>query len=793
MFCCDHLIKIFYSQEAEDTRFSVGCNVIAKWSDDGIWYNARIEEIKDGEYSVLFLDYGNSDIVGAGDLVLQVEDVPAGDSLDECVVPAVGKKEKRRKFAVGQEVIAKWSEDNVWYNAKILTVKEDVFQVVFTDYENEEEVVENNIVLCGADIPAEEEDFVDQYVDVKGKAKEAKTVEGEDVTRPVKEVGKAGDGQHVQEKVSVVEVKNTEPRKKEVAGLPELSANTDCFAKWSEDDVWYNAMLDAVEADGYRVTFVNYGNCDVVPRSRIVLSWHDIPEDDDVDEFVTIPAKSQVKISKDSKKDKNTKAPENTQKLPKESAPIKSEKKDAPIKVKNDAPVKPQKEDAPIKSQKETAPIKPQKKDAAIEVKKDARVKPQKKDASIEPREKSQEVSAEKKGAALVVGQSCLAKWDEDDVWYRAEVTKSTAAGVEVLFTDYGNSAVLPRQRILLGFQDIPAEDVANNMIDEHVTAPAPTEAATSVRQPPSTEEVSTPSVLPDTRSVGAVCVARWSDGVWYNAEITALSQTSATVTFIDYGNEDEVQLEDIVTDRSKIPPGQEEFIDENVVEQAGSGVQESVEVEAKEKVTARPSDLGGETLSSTDSSGIGESINTTSFFSFTEKDGAERRLSMKKRFVYGVTSPTGVTVLPGGAVAIVNRKENCVKVYNREGVPLPSPFRGHRGFDKPTDILKLSSGKIAVRDQEGIQLFSEEGDFIRHVGSEHQNKYFGLAEDDKGNIITINDCSKATGPGSMTAPGQTDVFYFNEDNLLVKHVQMVDIINAAVEQIEKEEKKVSR
>ena len=44
-----------------------------------------------------------------------------------------------------------------------------------------------------------------------------------------------------------------------------------------------------------------------------------------------------------------------------------------------------------------------------------------------------------------------------------------------------------------------------------------------------------------------------------------------------------------------------------------------------------------------------------------------------------------------------------------------------------------------------------------------------------------------------MTAPGQTDVFYFNEDNLLVKHVQMVDIINAAVEQIEKEEEKVSR
>ena len=49
---------------------------------------------------------------------------------------------------------------------------------------------------------------------------------------------------------------------------------------------------------------------------------------------------------------------------------------------------------------------------------------------------------------------------------------------------------------------------------------------------------------------------------------ITALSQdsSSATVSFVDYGNEATVDLKFIVADRSKIPPGQEDFIDENVV-----------------------------------------------------------------------------------------------------------------------------------------------------------------------------------------------------------------------------------
>ena len=101
----------------------------------------------------------------------------------------------------------------------------------------------------------------------------------------------------------------------------------------------------------------------------------------------------------------------------------------------------------------------------------------------------SEELSSEKKESIFVVGKFCLAKWDEDEVWYQVEVTGNTKDGIEVLFSDYGNSSILSPERLVLSFQDIPVEDIANNMIDEHVvaheaeTTPAPlpeTEAPTN-------------------------------------------------------------------------------------------------------------------------------------------------------------------------------------------------------------------------------------------------------------------------------------------------------------------------
>ena len=193
---------------------------------------------------------------------------------------------------------------------------------------------------------------------------------------------------------------------------------------------------------------------------------------------------------------------------------------------------------------------------------------------------------------------------------------------------------------------------------------------------------------------------------VWYNGVIIAPGQdnTSATVKFMDYGNEDRVILQDILTSSSLIPPGQEEYIDENVFNKPAVGAEKSVVPEEKERkesrvVSDQSLSLAG-SMNTTSSSGIGDSINTT-FFNFIEKNskGDFTSLTIKKKLVFKVSTPAGMCVLADGSVAIASRMSDCVKIFSRSGNPLPCPLEGHRKFEKPTNILQLSNGNIVVRD----------------------------------------------------------------------------------------------
>ena len=87
-------------------------------------------------------------------------------------------------------------------------------------------------------------------------------------------------------------------------------------------------------------------------------------------------------------------------------------------------------------------------------------------------------------------GQECVAKWSDDDVWYRAQVAEvGPDAKVLVVFTDYGNSAYVGEGEVVAGVEDIPAgeeKDVhlveASGVIDDTnlVTEKNITEAADS-------------------------------------------------------------------------------------------------------------------------------------------------------------------------------------------------------------------------------------------------------------------------------------------------------------------------
>ena len=59
-----------------------------------------------------------------------------------------------------------------------------------------------------------------------------------------------------------------------------------CVAKWSEDGVWYRAMVGKVEGEVVEVTFLDYGNTEVVAMGNIVKTRSQIPGGEDIDEFV---------------------------------------------------------------------------------------------------------------------------------------------------------------------------------------------------------------------------------------------------------------------------------------------------------------------------------------------------------------------------------------------------------------------------------------------------------------------------------------------------------------------------
>ena len=85
-----------------------------------------------------------------------------------------------------------------------------------------------------------------------------------------------------------------------------------------------------------------------------------------------------------------------------------------------------------------------------------------------------------------------------------------------------------------------------------------------------------------------------------------------------------------------------------------------------------------------------------------------------------------------------------------------------------------------------GLQLFTEQGKFVRPIGESFQNCYYGLAEDCLGNVLTINhrDAAKPCGAGTNTRLGHTDVFFINPEGVLCKQMELEDLAEREDEKV---------
>ena len=142
------------------------------------------------------------------------------------------------------------------------------------------------------------------------------------------------------------------------------------------------------------------------------------------------------------------------------------------------------------------------------------------------------------------------------------------------------------------------------------------------------------------------------------------------------------------------------------------------------------------------------------------------------KQFVISARQPVSLAIA-GNDVFVVS--QGHVLHFSKQG-----DARGHlispQPLKNPSDILCLKSGRLAVAHGDGIAIFSKEGKFLSDLGKVG-GRCYGLAEDDKGHLLTIsvNMGSKKTG---HTEPGMTDVLYIDAGkNKVVMRIELLDVI----------------
>ena len=168
------------------------------------------------------------------------------------------------------------------------------------------------------------------------------------------------------------------------------------------------------------------------------------------------------------------------------------------------------------------------------------------------------------------VGSQCVARWDEDGVWYSAQVLQHMPPNLcMVLFVNHGNCAEVEPDDMVKEMAELQTGEPIDPLLQKKAIVVEHSLGDTliqdlKVKNQPQVD--SRGDGIVDTWELGSVCIARWiDDGVWYRAKvIEALEGNCYTVCFIDYGNAAMTTCVDMVVSRKNVPEG--EVIDEHVL-----------------------------------------------------------------------------------------------------------------------------------------------------------------------------------------------------------------------------------
>jgi len=166
---------------------NVGAELLGRWSEDGEYYDCVVEEVTETGYLVLFTEYGDREELQIDDLRWydDEDEEEDGYGTDDCY-----SIESSDDIDVGAELLGKYS-DGLYYDCVVEEVTENGYIVLFTEYDEREELAREDLRWYEDEDEEEYEDEVASYEEEKPPERGSRPGE---VVQEAPEPKEAGDG-----------------------------------------------------------------------------------------------------------------------------------------------------------------------------------------------------------------------------------------------------------------------------------------------------------------------------------------------------------------------------------------------------------------------------------------------------------------------------------------------------------------------------------------------------------------------------------------------------------------------
>ena len=261
-------VQVHYS-EMKDGDFSLlnpetGMCCVAKYKEDDMWYRAVIEKIESRECcTVRFIDYGNAETVSHSEmqqLVPQFATVP----LQSLRTNLSGLP---RDVPDGlKEYFEKLVEENEEFSSKIVRKSKDTFDVELLTVEGKSvaEILIDKFDLCIADV--KDVEAVYKLRDIPTGVQDAYVIHSESpselylhLSTLETELADMADALHAE----------YDALSSETRSLVTMEAGQQCIARYSEDSVWYRAVILEKNDEKVNISMIDYGNRDSIAVTEL--------------------------------------------------------------------------------------------------------------------------------------------------------------------------------------------------------------------------------------------------------------------------------------------------------------------------------------------------------------------------------------------------------------------------------------------------------------------------------------------------------------------------------------------